>query len=200
MSAVLLDADGVVLIKGEYFSERFSREYNVPLDEVLVFFKNIYGDCQAGTKDLKQEIIPYLRQWNWEGSVDDFLDYWFEDIEINPAAIETISEFKKRSMPVYLASNNEHYRVRAIEEALGSTLDGYFFSADLKVKKSNCEYFNMVAGMLGVETSEMYFVDNDERNINAAMEAGVNARLFSEEALQELLAVSPMSEFKIKNQ
>jgi putative hydrolase of the HAD superfamily len=200
MSVLLLDADGVVLKKGEYFSERFSREYSVPLNEVLVFFKNVYGDCQAGTKDLKQELIPYLRQWNWEGSVDDFLDYWFEDIEINPETVETIAEFKQRGIPVYLASNNEHYRARAIEQALGNTLDGYFFSADLKVKKSNSEYFDTVAKALGVETADMHFVDNDERNINAAIEAGVNARLFSEGTLKELLAENRLSEFKIKNQ
>ena len=197
---LLLDADGVVLKKGEYFSERFSREYNVPLEEVLMFFKNVYGDCQAGTKDLKQELIPYLRQWNWEGSVDDFLDYWFEDVEINTEIVAIIEEFKQRGISVYLASNNEHYRARAIEEALGNMLDGYFFSADLKVKKTNSEYFSKVAESLGVETSEMNFVDNDERNISAATEAGVNARLFNDKVMKELLEENTLTEFKIKNQ
>ena len=197
---LLLDADGVVLKKGEYFSERFSREYNVPLEEVLMFFKNVYGDCQAGTKDLKQELIPYLRQWNWEGSVDDFLDYWFEDVEINTEIVAIIEEFKQRGISVYLASNNEHYRARAIEEALGNMLDGYFFSADLKVKKTNSEYFSKVAESLGVETNEMNFVDNDERNISAATEAGVNARLFNDKVMKELLEENMLTEFKIKNQ
>ncbi len=200
MNVLLLDADGVVLKKGEYFSERFSREYNVPLEEVLVFFKNVYGDCQAGTKDLKQELVPYLRQWNWEGSVDDFLDYWFEDVEINTETMGAIQEFKQRGIPVYLASNNEHYRARAIEAVLGDMLDGYFFSADLKVKKTSSEYFKKVAEDLGVETSEMHFVDNDERNINAAKEAGLNARLFSDKVIKELLEENTLTEFKIKNQ
>ncbi len=200
MSVVLLDADGVILKKEGYFSERFSKEYDVPLDEVLPFFKNVYGDCQKGEKDLKQELVPYLNKWNWEGSVDDFLDYWFEDVQISPEALSAINELKQKGVKVYMASNNEHYRARAIEAVLGNTLDGYFFSADLKVKKSNPEYFTKVAGELGVSPSEMSFIDNDEGNVAAAREAGLKAKLFTEESFKELFVESSVTEFKINNQ
>ncbi len=61
MRFLLLDVDGVVLQKGEYFSERFSRDYSVPLTEVIPFFKSPLVACQKGEADLGRELEPYLR-------------------------------------------------------------------------------------------------------------------------------------------
>ncbi|MFM2381894.1 MAG: hypothetical protein RLZZ76_661, partial [Candidatus Parcubacteria bacterium] len=118
MKALLLDADGVVLKKGELFSEQFSREYNIPLEEVIPFFKNELGRCQKGEADLKEVLPPYLESWSFGGTVDDFLEYWFRDVEINPEIIELVAECKEKGIACYLASNNEKYRARRIEEKL----------------------------------------------------------------------------------
>jgi HAD superfamily hydrolase (TIGR01509 family) len=186
MKVLLLDADGVVLNKGEYFSERFAREHDVPLESVRTFFAGPFGGCQTGEKDLKEEIRPYLEAWNWQGSVDDFLAYWFQDVQVDPNIEPIIKELRDKGVRSYLASNNEHYRARKIEAKLGDMLDGCFFSADLKSKKENPDFFKYIIEKLEVEPMDAAFVDNDQKNVDAAASLGIRAYLYDPEILNRL--------------
>lgn len=199
MKVLLLDADGVVLEKGEYFSERFSREYNVPLESVIEFFKGPFVACQKGETDLKEELLPYLEKWNWQGSVDDFLDYWFKsDVILNPGIEEIVSDFREKGVKVYLASNNEKYRAKVIADLLtkNNLLDGVFFSAHLKVRKENPEFFEHIVKELDITPTEMAFIDNDQKNVDSALSVGIDARPYTPEVLNELSAET--SENKLK--
>lgn len=199
MKILLLDADGVVLKKGEYFSERFAREHNVPLEDVLEFFKGPFAACQRGEADLKEEIKPYLEKWKWEGSTDDFLDYWFKsDVVLNPGIEEVISAYKEKGVKVYLASNNEKYRAKAIEDLLNQNnlLDGVYFSSHLKMRKDNPAFFEHILEDLEVQPNEVAFVDNDEKNVESAVSLGIDARLYNPEILREL--AEDTTESKIK--
>ncbi len=200
MKVLLFDADGVVLKKGEFFSEKFSREHNVPIEDVLKFFKGPFGACQEGAKDLREELVPFLESWGWQGSVDDFMDYWFEDVVLDQDFLEEIQGYREKGIKCYLASNNEHYRSRKIETILGDMLDGYFFSADLKVKKGNPDYFRAVLEKLNVEPFEVGFVDNEDKNVESAREVGIKAQLFSDVVFNELLSEDVLQEFKHKIQ
>ena len=97
-----------------------------------------------------------------------------------------------------MASNNEHYRARAIEDALGDQLDGYFFSADLKVKKSNPQFFELLLEKLNLPASDVAFVDNDKQNVEAAQEVGLEARQFEERLLSVWPERTPVTDLKIR--
>ncbi len=57
MKILLLDADGVTLKKQGYFSDRLSREQNVPVEEIMPFYKNEFRLCQQGKADVKEELV-----------------------------------------------------------------------------------------------------------------------------------------------
>jgi putative hydrolase of the HAD superfamily len=198
MQALLLDADGVVLKKGEYVSEKFSRDYGVPLEDITAFFKGPFIDCQAGQKDLKEELEPYLEKWGWEDGVDSFLDYWFEDVVVDEQVRKEIAALREKGVKCYMASNNERHRAQKIKNVLGDALDGYFFSADLKVRKNNPEYFTKISEALGIPPSELYFLDNDQGNVEAAKEAGLEASLYQGDVWNELRAEERPTEFKVR--
>lgn len=199
MKAILLDADGVVLNKGENFSDRFAREHNVPIEEVMEFFDGPFSACQSGDKDLKEELVPYLEKWGWKKSADDFLDYWFKDMEIDPEIEDFIERCHEKGINCYLASNNETQRARRIERMLGNKLDGYFFSADLGVKKENKVFFESVLDKLGLDPEEVTLIDNERKNVESALELGIDARKYRKEYLDELLKGDDLSEFKSFN-
>jgi len=191
MKVLLLDADGVILNKGEYFSERFAREYNLPLEDVVEFFKGPFLLCQKGEADLKEELEPYLKKWDWDKGVDAFLKYWFDsDLVFNEGIQSTLSRFREKGIKCYLASNNEKYRAKEICRMLDEVglLDGAYFSADLKVRKEDSKFFEYVLTNIGVEAKDAYFVDNDQKNVDAALHLGVNASLYNEHVLDDLLA------------
>jgi putative hydrolase of the HAD superfamily len=196
MKVLLLDADGVVLKKEEYFSDKFAREYNVSVEKVVEFFKGPFSACQAGTKDLKEELVPYLEEWGWKESVDAFLDYWFQDVVIDSQIEGVLNWCQKQGIKCYMASNNEAYRARKIEAMLGDALDGYFFSADLKVKKDDPTYFTTILKELNLPAEEVGFVDNEQKNIAAAEQVGIRARLFGAEVWSELFPEAQLQEFK----
>lgn len=190
MKTLLLDADGVVLEKGEYFSTKFARQFELPLEEVTVFFKNEYLRCQKGELDLKEELPPYLEEWGWSGTVDDFLEYWFSmDVVVNDSLVSIIEDFRERGVRCYLASNNEKYRAERIKKVLEEMdlLDGYYFSSSIKVKKSDSQFFSHILQDLQVEASDVVYLDNDQVNIDSAKTLGIEAYLYSNEKLDDLL-------------
>lgn len=197
MKAILLDADGVVLQKEEYFSERFAREHNVPIEEVMEFFNGPFKDCQTGIADMKDILPTYLEKWGWKDSIDSFMDYWFRDVEINPEIENFIERCNERGIKCYLASNNEIHRARHIEKLLGQKMDGYFFSADLRAKKDNTDFFDSVLDKIGLDAQDVTFMDDDKQNIEAALELGINAKRYRKEFLDELLSETIGPEFKI---
>lgn len=77
IKSILFDADGV-LINSERFSVHLARDYGIEADKTLPFFQGAFKACIVGNADLKEVIRPYLKEWGWEKSVDEFLDYWFK--------------------------------------------------------------------------------------------------------------------------
>ena len=65
---ILLDADGIVIRpRHKYFSEKFSEEHNVPLEEVLPFFKREYKRAAVGEVDIREVLPPYLEKMGLGG-------------------------------------------------------------------------------------------------------------------------------------
>lgn len=95
IKAILLDVDGLVLEpRKQFFSERLAYEQGVPADSVKEFFLGNFKKCSFGQADLKEEITPFLSKWNWQGSVDELLTYWFES-ESTKRVIRVNSSTKK---------------------------------------------------------------------------------------------------------
>lgn len=192
MKVLLLDADGVILKKGkEYFSEIYAREYGVNVDLVSEFFRNVLPICQRGDADLRKEIIPYLEKWGWTEGVEAYLAYWFAmDFHPDEAGLKIIQKIRENGVKCYMASNNEIYRANYLRNRLGERdiLDGYFFSSEVNARKEEPAFFEYVATELGLEPSEITFVDNDEKNIQCAQDFGIDAYLYNGATLEQLLA------------
>lgn len=139
--------------------------------------------CQEGKLDLKEVLPKYLQGWNWSGSVDEFLNYWFEsDVLLNTDLAVEIKKLRGKGVRCYLASNQEKYRAAEITKLLNQEqlLDGCFFSCELGVKKSDPEFFGHILKELAVEPIDVTYLDNDEVNLEAARTRGITAYLYNE--------------------
>lgn len=191
MKFVLIDADGVLLKKVEYFSARFAREQNIPEETVTAFFKNEFRRCQEGKADLKYEIEKYLESWKWVGTVDHLLEHWFSsDVNVDLAQRPSIMALRKSGVKCYLAANQEKYRADYIRKELAaySLLDGYFFSHEIGHRKLSPEFFTKVLIEMVALPAEVTYIDNDEANIEAARTCGISAIPYREGILDELAA------------
>lgn len=183
IKAILFDADGVVLVKHkEYFSERFAREYNAPIEELRMFFRTEFPECQEGKRDLKEELGKRLPGWNWGKGVDAFLEYWFaNDIVLDHDVFAKVQQFKDQGIDCYLATDQEKYRAEYLRKncKLDEVFTGCFFSCELGVRKDSPEFFEKVIEKLDIEPSEIAYFDDDQKNVNVAKGLGINARFYS---------------------
>ncbi len=78
----LLDIDGLVVRpRHKYFSEKYSEEHKVLLEEILPFFKGEYKKAAVGKVNIKDVLPPYLKKWGWKEAVDDFLQCYLRIFE-----------------------------------------------------------------------------------------------------------------------
>jgi len=182
IKAYLIDADGVALNSHEYFSERYARERGVSLDQLLPFFKHEFAACTLGKADLREVVSPYLRQWGWTSSVDDFLHYWFSgEGQLNEHVLSQINKVRVGGKFCYLVSNQEKYRSLYLMEelGLGEHFDGSFFSCDLGLKKSDPEFFITVLDRIGFDPEDVAYYDDEQENVDVAARLGIQAQRFT---------------------
>jgi len=182
IKVLIFDADGV-LINGDIFSKRFSKEYNISIDKINPFFDGPFKDCLVGKADLKEALTPYLEEWGWKDGVDNFLEYWFSaEHFIDQELIDYIQEHRKNGIRCVMATNQEKYRAEYLFNKIGfiDSFDKMYVSAHLGHKKTNREFFEkLVKDLKNFDKDEILFWDDDIKNIETAKEFGINAELYT---------------------
>ena len=181
IKVLIFDADGV-LINGDIFSKRFSKEYNIDINKINPFFDGPFKDCLVGKADLKEAIVPYLEEWGWKDGVDSFLEYWFStEHSIDQGLIDYIQEYRKNGIKCVMATNQEKYRAEYMFNKIGfiNSFDKMYVSAHLGHTKTNTQFFEkLVSELTDIKKDEILFWDDDIKNINTAKEFGINAELY----------------------
>ncbi len=191
--AILFDADGVVIKKRErFFSERFAEKQGVALVDQLPFFKNEMRQSFVNKLDLKDALLPYLAKWKWEGTVEDFLEYWFgEESPRDEEVIGYIQTLRISGIKCYIATDREKYWGEYLRERVGlkNNFDDFFFSYDIGYEKDTPEYFIEVLKRLNLPANEVMYWDDDQKNVDVAKEVGINAHFYSNlEGLKAVVA------------
>lgn len=179
---IIFDADGVIVKKGEVFSKRFSKKYNIPIEDMLVFFQNEFQDCLIGKADLKTVLNVYLEKWQWKGTVSEALAFWFEEERtLDTRVVSAITELRKKGIRCVMTTNNEQYRVQYLWNDVGlkNILDGIYASCDFGAKKDETPFWGKLHIALGKpSTKNVFFVDDDQKNIDAALRFGYQAKFW----------------------
>lgn len=179
MTVLLFDIDGVVLNPPhQLFSIQVAEKYGISEEVLSRFFMGIFHQCLRGEVNIKDALAPELPMWGYPGTVEDFLSEWFEvDFVLNEEVIAVVDRLKQQGYPIHLATNQEIHRADYLWERLQGHFDGIFASAHLGVKKPDPEYFQKVQEKLG--TDDIFFWDDQVKNVEAAKEAGWKAFVFT---------------------
>lgn len=187
MSAVkhlLFDADGVLFHTDKLFSERIVEEYGANADDVTDFFQNVFPDCVAGQKDLKQELSSHLKAWHWPGTVDDLLNYWFNyEHNVDNQLLRYIGELRQKGITSSVATNNDRHRARAMFDYLNldeTVFDKLYASGEFGILKPDRVFFDKVMSDLPqLQPSEILFWDDSPANVEAAQTFGMQAEYYT---------------------
>lgn len=183
---ILLDVDGVVIKREMYFSERLAEKQGIPLEKIIPFFQNEFKLCMIGQADLKEELVKYINDWNWSGTVDDLLNYWFKsEADIDKQVIEHVQELRRKGTKCYLITDNEKYRVEYLVDVLKieKFFDGIFSSAIIGCTKSQEGFWSNVYDKFGKENKyEIIVLDDEIKNVECAQNFGFNAKLYTKDS------------------
>ncbi len=182
---VLFDADGVLTLPEEVFSVVYARSHALDPEPFEVFFKNEWQPIVTGKSDLKEHIAAHPELWQWDGSTDELLDYWFKTEDVrNEELLKLIGELGSKGIPCYLATDQEKYRADYMKnEMFKGLFSGYFVSAELGTTKTDPRFFELVLQGLReqhpeLQPSEVIFFDDSHSKVDTAKSVGIDARLF----------------------
>ena len=182
IKAILFDLDGIVIVgRKRFFSERLAEEHNIPMESVLEFFQNDLKPCSMGEADLKEKLAPYLAKWNWQGSTEDLLEYWFssestKDVEV----LAIVKQLRDKGVKCYVATRQEKYRLQYLLDVVGlkDHFDGIFCTCNIGHDKSEPAFFEHALAELGLKPEEVLFFDDLQKNVDTANGLGSKAHFY----------------------
>jgi len=199
MRTIFFDVDGV-LIDGWHADEALRKPWDANLEADLgvdhgAFQATFFGsrtdgragpfmDVIVGRRDLKDALAETLPGCGYEGSVDAFVDYWFEnDSNVNTAVLEVVKQLKSvPDLVLRIATGQEHHRARYLWETLGfrDHFSSIYYTAQIGALKHDPAFFHAVNDRLGITPDDRpLFFDDKALVVAAATEAGWEAVLFA---------------------
>jgi len=183
MSCLVFDLDGVVITFEKNFAETYSQEFSIPINEIYEFFSNDYYDCAVGKAQLASRISNYSEKWKWPGSTEDLIDYWFNcQSQVDTRMIEHIKAARNSGHLCFAASDQDEMRSNFIQRILNmdELFDGFFFSFEVGAMKTERVFFEHLVNQLPCLANEIFFWDDNPKNVQTAKEVGINAETYSD--------------------
>lgn len=187
IKVIVFDLDGVMVFPWG-FAGYLEKEHKITREHTREFFAGPFVACMRGEVDVKAELVPYLQQWNWPGSVDDFVEKWLESENLaDSRLVDLVKDLRSNGWLCGLGTNQEANRANYIRKIMGfdSLFDYLFFSCDLGSIKPEREFFDKARSSLRCDADAILFIDNEQHYVDAAKSAGWNGRLFT--SLENLL-------------
>lgn len=179
--AILFDADGVIQTTSDDFLDTL-KKFLHDADDVDKFLKDIFAaefPALTGDGDFVTGLHGVLEHWNVHAPVEKVLNAWTLIKPID--GIETlVMQLRYEGILCCVASNQQSYRADHMSHLLGycDIFDREFYSFDLGVMKPSPRFFEQIIDGLGIAPSELLFIDDNVANVDAAINAGINAAVF----------------------
>lgn len=101
-------------------------------------------------------------------------------VRIRPDAMEVFDLLAASSVTVSILSNAPvELATEARWQEWAKYVDGWYFSGELRVAKPDAQIYDLVTDSLSVAPSRILFFDDRQVNVDAALRAGWNARLWT---------------------
>jgi len=179
VEVVAFDIDGVLV--EPKFATVLPDLLNRPPSEIAEFFAGSFEQCLLGRSDLLAELPAVLRHWGWQGSVEQFVEFWFGvESNVNQAMLAFADSLRTNGIRCILASTQERHRARSLEALLGvgTRFERAFFSCDVGFQKPNPEFFTAVATAINLPSDRFGLIDDVAANVESAQRLGWKGAVF----------------------
>lgn len=197
IEALMLDVDGVLIngrpSDGRHWAATLEADLGLSARALQEsFFLAHWEEIVTGRAGLRERLADVLAQVAPTLTAERVVGYWFrQDTRINQRLLRELAILRRGGLRVHLATNQEHERMRFLmnEMGLGAHVDGCHYSAAIGHRKPAPAFFSAAASEAALSTDQLMLIDDDEKNVQAAIEAGWNAaRWTGSESLTKILS------------
>lgn len=184
-AVLMVDVDGVVVRHPDPagWSARIEEDLGVPRQALQDrFFKPCWDDVVHGRAPLRDRLELVLAEIAPHISCDQLIRYWFEgDAHLDEALLRQLAEVRASGTPLHLATVQEHERASYLWDRLRfrDLFDDMQYAAQLGVSKPSQDFYAAVEQRVGLPPSAIAFIDDSEKNIEAARARGWRAALWT---------------------
>jgi len=177
MHCLVLDAMGVIFQSADDVAELlipFIAKHGGNSSEEII--QSAYLEASLG------KISPEAF-WIQVNVSPDLEDAFLSRHSLNPGILELLSQASDNAVPVWCLSNDVGRWSRKLRSNLGIDrfLAGSIISGDVGVRKPDREIYDVLVEASGHKAEDLLFVDDREKNVLAAREAGIKSTLFKPE-------------------
>jgi putative hydrolase of the HAD superfamily len=107
---------------------------------------------------------------------DNFFDYYLQNNKLFDDTLEVLGDIKECNFKIGILTDVPYGSVKVIEEdikILGKNIDAIVSSVEKSYRKPNITGYIKLAKKLGIQTNEMIYVGNEEKDIIGANNAGI---------------------------
>ena len=197
--AVLWDADGVLQQVPASWFDLLGEA--VGTDEALALLDLLLPQMESaisGAQGMTVLLPKFLEERGLSARLEEISDVW-GTIDPLEGAREVVRSLRANGVGCHLATNQDDLRTSYMRSRMGydELLDGCFYSCEVGAAKPDERFFRHVADELGMDLTELAFVDDTMENVEAARALGVHAILWHDrdgvDALCEALAAAGVS-------
>ena len=171
---IVFDMDGVI-ITGPRASDLAIEKFSLKKEAMQNFFRTKWSDCVEGRVPLRGLLMEELPRWGFQGSVDEYLKFWFEtEGKVSSEMLEYVRIAKSKGIQCHIGSNQENLRAAFCWETCGLNrhFDRCFFSGHLGFAKPALSFYRTIQEKLNSAPEELLLVDDTLENVQAAKRAG----------------------------
>lgn len=182
IQAICFDADGVVVNPQMQFSKHLESAHGISPQMTQEFFHGVFNDCLVGKTNLAEVLPPFLKDWGWNASVDEFIHTWLlKDHVIDARLMNVVQGLRQNGMICCLATSQEHNRAEYMKTRMGfqDAFDHLFFSCEAGWQKPQHAYYQHIERVLGLPKESILLWDDAHLNVESAREFGWNAEIYT---------------------
>lgn len=181
----LIDLDGVIVHRADFFSNRAKELYpDANHEAIMQFFTGgAYKQTALGKKDLVEALTEALPSWGIPVPAEEVLSTWFAgENDVDEGVLKRVRDIRNQGVTCVIATDHSQFRKRDVWENLGmkNHFDGIIASADMGATKEDAMFYQYAMEQYGVsDPGTVLFTDDDPENVKTAESLGIKGVVFT---------------------
>jgi len=199
---IIFDMGGVIIdFRPEFTLKKyFDSEKDRELILQNVFKSSVWQDLDRGIATDEQmmdyacaHLPPHLHK-----KVCHILKNWFDEMPPKKGMFEVVQALKENGYKIYLLSNvSKSFYTQKDNIPAFSLFDGFLISADYLLLKPEKEIYEKLFEVFNLKPEECFFIDDMQKNVDGAANAGMAGYCFSDGDIEKLKAAMRSMGIKI---